>query len=328
MPIKGNENQGGKCSFYRIPKLILTSPRFQSLSAEAKLLYGLMLDRANLSTCNGWADARGRVYIYFPEQQAAAMFGCSRSKAVRLFKSLNDFDLIERHRQGQGRPDRIYVKDITRLIDCHENEQEVMPIQQPEEPIGEATIDVQTAKNRQFGCYNLQLLDVTNFDRNKTDKNNIDLTNTESPSPNPSSPPQQRAERSRMERLEAFHAIIRENINYDLLLRDYGFDPELVDGCVELLAEICTSDQDTVRINREDLPIELARSRFLKLDMTHIAYAIDCLSHTATQIGSIRAYMLSVLYNAPTTMGYYYAAQTSHDAAERVWETRTPLDAM
>ena len=51
-------------SFYRIPKLLVTDERFRSISTDAKLLYGLMLDRMSLSIKNGWTDDLGRVYIF------------------------------------------------------------------------------------------------------------------------------------------------------------------------------------------------------------------------------------------------------------------------
>ena len=83
---------------------------------EAKVLYGLMLDRMGLSVRNGWLDDEGRVYIYFTLDDALAMLGCGKDKAVRLFKELDvsgGIGLIERRKQGQGRPARIYVKNFT-----------------------------------------------------------------------------------------------------------------------------------------------------------------------------------------------------------------------
>ena len=103
-------------SFYRIPKILLTDRRYKGVSMEAKVLYGLMLDRMGLSVRNGWLDDEGRVYIYFTLDDALAMLGCGKDKAVRLFKELDvsgGIGLIERRKQGQGRPARIYVKNFT-----------------------------------------------------------------------------------------------------------------------------------------------------------------------------------------------------------------------
>lgn len=117
--------------------------------------------------------------------------------------------------------------------------------------------------------------------------------------------------------MEVYRTIIRENINCDILLRDCRCDPELLNSCVELMAEVCASARGTTRVNQEELPTELVRSQLLKLDMTHIAYALDALTHTTVPIGNVRGYMLSVLYNAPTVMEQYYAAQISRDMAQR-----------
>ena len=99
-------------SFYRIPKTLLADPRYKNVSIEAKVLYGLLLDRMGLSIKNGWMDSDRRVYIYFTQEDAMEMMDCGHNKAVRLFADLELTGLIERKRQGQGRPARIYVKNF------------------------------------------------------------------------------------------------------------------------------------------------------------------------------------------------------------------------
>ena len=99
-------------SFYRIPKTLLTDPRYKGVSIEAKVLYGLLLDRMGLSVKNGWMDADRRVYIYFTLENAMEMMNCGHNKAVKLFAELDSAGLIERKKQGQGRPTRIYVKNF------------------------------------------------------------------------------------------------------------------------------------------------------------------------------------------------------------------------
>lgn len=99
-------------TFYRVPKLLFDDPRLRKLSTDAKLLYGLMLDRMSLSVKNGWYDEDGRVFIYFSVEQIMAQLGCGNSKCSRLLAELDDqsgVGLITRIRQGQGKPDFIYV---------------------------------------------------------------------------------------------------------------------------------------------------------------------------------------------------------------------------
>ncbi len=102
-------------TFYRIPKALFTEGHFQSLSCEAKVLYGMMLDRMGLSIRNQWFDSQGRAYIIFTVEDVMKVMGCQSQKAVRLMKELDTVDgigLIEKKRIGLGRPNRIYVKNF------------------------------------------------------------------------------------------------------------------------------------------------------------------------------------------------------------------------
>ena len=115
MPLQLRYFYGGEAdqfNFYRIPKALFTDRRFGKLSMEAKVLYGLLLDRMCLSTENGWFDGQGRVYIFFTLEDAMAMLGYGKDKLVRVFKELDVIGLIERKKQGLGRPTIIYVKNF------------------------------------------------------------------------------------------------------------------------------------------------------------------------------------------------------------------------
>ena len=103
--------QANLFSFYRLPKALFTDSRFRGISVEAKVLYGLLLDRMGLSVKNGWKDEEGRVYIIFTVESIMEQLKCSNKKAVGLLRELEEkAGLIERRRQGQGRPSLIYVK--------------------------------------------------------------------------------------------------------------------------------------------------------------------------------------------------------------------------
>ena len=91
---------------------------------------------------------------------------------------------------------------------------------------------------------------------------------------------------------------------------------ERIDGYVELMAEVCCTGRETVRVNGENMPATMVWNRLLKLDREHICYVMDAMDANTTRIGNIRAYTLSALYNAPTTMEQYYAALVSHDMAD------------
>ena len=146
----GEESES--CSFYRIPRLLIVGERFSGLSTDAKLLYGLMLDRMNLSARNGWYDDAGRVYIYYTLEEIQESMSCGHGKAVRLLAELDTgkgIGLIERTKQGQGKPTRIYVKRYTT------REIPAPPAVPPDFP----NTEVQTSENGKSGSLILGSLD-------------------------------------------------------------------------------------------------------------------------------------------------------------------------
>ena len=100
-------------SYFRIPKALFQDSRFRQLSTDARTLYGILLDRMSLSVKNGWMDKQGRVYIIYTVREVQESLCCAEHKAVKLFRELEQIDLIERKRRGLGRPSLIYVKDFT-----------------------------------------------------------------------------------------------------------------------------------------------------------------------------------------------------------------------
>lgn len=105
-------DESNQFAFYRIPRQLITGEAFKKLSTDAKLLYGLLLDRMGLSAKNGWYDDMGRVFIYYTLDEIQEDLNCGHEKAVRLLAELDTgkkgFGLIERVKQGQGRPTKIY----------------------------------------------------------------------------------------------------------------------------------------------------------------------------------------------------------------------------
>jgi len=99
-------------AFIRIPKTLMYDDRYRFLSVHAKLLYALMADRASLSLSNEWKDSSGRVFIYFTIREICETLLCAHDKACRTLWELEDFGLIDRQKQGQGNPTRIYVLPV------------------------------------------------------------------------------------------------------------------------------------------------------------------------------------------------------------------------
>jgi len=107
-------------AFYRIPRVLMTEPQFKKLSSDAKILYGLMLDRMGLSMKNGWIDTDNKVYIFFTLEDVQESLSCSHTTGVKILAELDSssgIGLIERVKQGQGKPARIYVKNFNLSVD-------------------------------------------------------------------------------------------------------------------------------------------------------------------------------------------------------------------
>ena len=115
--------------------------------------------------------------------------------------------------------------------------------------------------------------------------------------------------------MDLYRELIKENISYDLLLQENPYDDELIDGYVELMVDVCCSSRPSIRISGDEIPTEVVKSRFLKLNKEHIGYVMDSMRQNTTRITNIRAYMLSALYNAPVTINQYYTSLVSHDMA-------------
>lgn len=129
--------------------------------------------------------------------------------------------------------------------------------------------------------------------------------------------PKEPKRRMSAQQMEEYREYIRENIGYEALLEESPGDRERADELVELLTETVCSQREYIRIGGNDLPAEAVRSRLLKLDGEHIRFVLDCLERNTTRIRNIRQYLLTTLYNAPTTIDNYYTALVNHDLHSR-----------
>ena len=167
-------------SFYKIPKLLFTDEHFKKVSVEAKVLYGLMLDRMSLSVKNQWLDGEGRAYIYYSLEDIMDALGCSNKKAITIMKELDaeaGIGLIEKKRQGQGKPTMIYVKQfvIQDVQECKNYTSEEKPTIPEVKKLHVLKCKNDTSRSEEITC-----LEVKKIHTNKNNINNTELSNTES----------------------------------------------------------------------------------------------------------------------------------------------------
>ena len=181
------------------------------------------------------------------------------------------------------------------------------------------SVDLGTSRSVDLGTSRgaiseLQEVPISTPLNNNTKTNNNYVSDTES-NPILSAP---RAEFDAMDEMRAYAQIIKENIDYDSLMAIYPRDAETVDGLFDLILETVLSKTDTIHVAGSPYPKELVKSKFLKLDFSHLQYVMECFLKNTTKVANIKKYMLAMLFNAPSTIGSYYQAEVNHDMPQFV----------
>ena len=147
------------------------------------------------------------------------------------------------------------------------------------------------------------------------DKSNTDLSITEPSNPIRSNPPapEGRNGTDGVEAREIYREIVYGNIEYDILREDNTVNRDQLDEIAELIVDTVCSARKTIRIAGDDYLAEVVKSRFLKLDSSHVQYVIDCMKNNTTYVRNIKKYLLAALYNAPATINSYYSSLVQYD---------------
>ena len=316
-------------AFFRIPKALFSEPMFQNLSTYAKLLYGLMLDRIGLSVRSEWVDEEDRVYIYYSLTDIMAHIGCGHNKAISLLKELDqDFGLIRRQKQGLGKPDRIYVMNFTTGDQSQTSENgnsgemdtdngngfHVRKAEFMESDFRKS--EFQTSEIRNSGHPKSGSQEFLKSERSNNYINNNYKNNTE---PINSIPSAAVEEENPVDRIDGFctkqyEQLLRGLWGYFSLLDRHSKSE--VEGIISLGADVLASTQETIRIGGRDIPGKSVVERLKSLSSDHVSYVLECVHKATWPIKNIRAYLLTALYNAPTTIDSYYANQVAqHEKA-------------
>ena len=192
--------------------------------------------------------------------------------------------------------------------------------EQPQPPVSDLpTLENPTQLNK----------DISRTDLSKKEKSNTDLSNTHSipilsPYPSPftedaAEPERKGTEAKTQSAIEIYREIIKENIEYDILIQDPHMDKDRLDEIVDLILETVCTARKTLRIAGDDYPAELVKSKFLKLTSSHIEFVLDCMRENTSKIRNIKQYLRAVLFNAPSTIDSYYTALVAHDMASGAW---------
>lgn len=297
-------NEAEQFTFYRIPKVLITAPQFKKVSDSAKILYGLMLDRMGLSIKNGWFDEQNRVYIYFTVEDIMELMDCKSQKATKLAAELDTkkgIGLIERVKQGQGKPAKIYIKKFINTYDdmqnsrVSQNKNQDFPKSKP-----------QTFENQKCRLSQTESADFRNSKCNYNNKNNTKMNDTDfNKSINQSaetaeikSTPDTVEERW-IDRYNKTISEIKEQIDYDSLI--YTNNAEIVNNIVNVMAEVMLIDVPYYTIEGKQYPAELVRINYRQITYGKMEAFLIEYGKIYRKIGNTKAYLITALYNIPLT---------------------------
>lgn len=369
-------------SYFRIPRLLVTSPRFRGLSTEAKLLYGLLLDRMGLSMKNGWLEKDGRVYIFYSIDEICKDLNCASEKAAMLLAELeadnkvkyrcvrvretdngdveeaerkqtilyeaglevgglyslragklyrvvgivNEQErignrLIERKRQGQGKPTKIYVKRFT-TSQQDGSEYQNFDSQKSRNSIIENQ-EFRQSKNKNFDNRKSRNPIIENQEFRLSKGNNPEYSYTDSIYPesvNPSIQPSTenlacaRAEGDGRMDGRTVRESIKKQIEYNILpYRDLTpWQLRQADELLELMVEIALTQSPSIQIGQGSYPADYVKERFAKIRCEHIEQVIIGLSENEGRVVNVRAYMLASLFNTTASLESAYGLSASY----------------
>lgn len=320
-------------SFYRVPRLLIKDERFKGLSSDAKLLYGLMLDRMSLSMKNGWLDDENRAYIIYTVDAIMEDLGCAKATCVKIMKELdteNGIGLIEKKRRGLGKPDIIYVKNFSTITDANTDENtdnsdkttEVQKLNLKKSNMHtsrSSEIEPQEVQDLNTNYTNINYTNINYMNQsNLSNVDNVDIVDNfcEIVDNNDSIDNDNDMYKNKNTDINTYIELIKENIEYEHHMKyDDWQNKALYDELFEIICEVVCVKRTKIRIAGEDYPYELVKSKFMKLNSNHLEYVIDCVNrrNTITNIKNIKQYLITSLYNAPNTMCHYYKQEARSD---------------
>lgn len=289
-----------KFTFYRMPKILFVDDYFSTISCEAKVLYGLLLDRATLSKSNNWIDELGRVYVFYKQTEAMEMLNIKKNKVIAIFKELEDIGLLIRKKQGQGKPTRLYVLDFSNHTDeDEENSKTNEVVSDDEEQTSDENIkkEVKRLEKQTSKCLKNKPLSSNYI--NKTEMNKTESIYLSSNANQPTSENNENINDRLIDRYNNAVNKVKKQIEYGYLIENY--EKSTIDLIVSLIADVYVDDS-SISVNNRTIVAEQARIEYAKLTQEHIEFVLESIANTKTKIKNIRTYLQSCLYNAYHTM--------------------------
>ncbi len=260
-----NKNQLADYPFIRYPRALIESPIFSHISIEARTLFAMILDRFYLSVINAdrFTDKHGEIFVIYTVEEVCEKLGCSRAKAMKIFRELENNEMIFRRRTNGCKPSKIYI--TRRFSD-------------------DLKQDFAKSENETLQSHKNELCKVSESASNKNKYINNNISNNQ----------------SSIIGFGRTEDEIKEQIEYDCMVCDAN--RRLLDEMVMIISDVLNGTSPTVRIGKDEMPRGAVVSRFCRLDSEHIYYIFSKLSANRNDIKNIKPYLISMLYNTPATM--------------------------
>lgn len=285
--------------FIRIPKFLFSDDKTKNLSSNAKILYGLLLDRTSLSKVNKWVDEQGRVFIRYSEENICEDLNCSRPTVRKALESLDTkkgVGLIERKRVGLGRADEIYVKGFV-VRETHEEEnKDSENTELPEEKENDNRKEKELPseekeKNNSSGKKNTpNHTNGSQTDSNDTKSNHI-LSQ----------------DKKGYDELQFELDGIIDNLELDSIYEDKPYMKDFLERIKDIISETYMTCKESIKISGEEYSIQMIRERLEKLDQSCMLYLYECITNNTVKVKNQKQYLLKSIINAPLTLSAYYA---------------------
>ena len=304
--MKENTNRVSDFPFIRFPAALVKLPCFKSLSADAKLLYALIVDRFHLSIANKWRDENGTPYVYFSIDSVMESVGCAKAKAVKLMDTLEDWGLIRRAKQGLGKPNRIYVLDPA-LLDQFENRTTLSTSSSTDQFDSDTSSEIKPVGNQttlstdRFGSETGS--DQFDFETSSIIKpKKFDFQTQEVWKSNPNQTKYNQTKSNQTERAERETKVpaLANGVMYpnakEILCR--SFDEALVKRTTSLLYELVATPSQHVRVDNT-LTSGYALSQHLaNISVEQIQSALNSFTARTCPTAEERDYLMKALYDA------------------------------
>ena len=300
-------------TFVRVPKMLFTDKEhFGNLSNEAKLLYGLLLERMSLSRKNNWIDKHNRVYIIFPVEEIEESLDVGHEKALNLLKELDDqsgIGLVKKKRRGLGLPSILYVKNF--IVKGEQNTDRVPTSRSTENEFQEVgKTDFKKSENQTSANPKNRLLEVRNSDSNNIDINNTDMSYTYDQSINPPCSSFQNFSPGAVNNDGLIDGIdrntieeeVKKQIDYDCLISHPDSSVvQMAEEIKDLMVDVLCGERSVVSEGKR-VSEETAKAAYRKITFDHIQYVMKSLVSYPDKISRIDRFLTASLFNSVYTL--------------------------